>query len=312
MSYAAPDECPSFAQFLSEVQLSSARVRLAGPGEAARRFEVKIAENGLTGQLTLGGGQGGERAASGENCRAVAALLAFAVALAADPEAQPAEPTRGVAAFPALRPAPPATVEPTPTPAPVVPPPRAPVPVPHSAAPSPRLEWGVADVGFVTGASAPPPTWGGGAVAELQLSAVSWAPRFRLGANYAKKTLEQNPGQVALTMAFLSFEFCSGALHRGGFTFLPCLRVQGGTRNAEGIDLPNHRSEQRGFLELGAAGHVRFRFAGPAFIELGAALLFPTVRDWVKIQPNIVYEVPTVGVLGECALGVELGDQTAN
>ena len=312
LSYRAPEACPSFEQFFADVQRSTARVRLARDGETARRFEVSIEANGLAGQLVLGGGQGGERTVSGADCRAVADLLAFAVALAADPDAQPVEPTRGVAAFATPDSTPPPSVAspsaPEPPMAPLEPP-----PAPPSVVHGPRLQWAAAGVGFVTGVDSPAPTWGGGALAELSLNAVTAAPRFRLGANYAKKTLAEDGGHVALTTTYLSFELCSGALHRGALTFLPCLRAQGGARLAEGVDLPGQRSELRGFLDLGAAAHVRLRFAGPAFIELGAALLFPTVRDNVVIRPGTtVYEVPAVGALGECALGVEFGDQTAN
>lgn len=314
LSYRAPEACPSFEQFFADVQRSTARVRLAREGETARRFEVNIEANGLAGRLVLDGGQGGERTASAADCGAVADLLAFAVALAADPDAQPVEPSRGVAAFAAPSPAPPASVEPPPAPTPPVPPPAPPpAPAPSSAAHGARLKWAGAGVGFVTGVDSPAPTWGGGVLAELSLNGVTAAPRFRLGANYAKKTLAEEGGEVALTITYLSFELCSGALHRGSFTFLPCLRAQGGARLAEGVDLPGQRSELRGFLDLGVAAHVRVRFAGPVFIELGTALLFPTVRDHVVIRPDTpVYAVPAVGALGECALGVEFGDQTAN
>jgi len=312
LSYQAPATCPSFEQFLAEIQRSTPRLRMAHAGETARRFEVEIEASGLAGQLALDGGRGGERTVSGADCRAVAELLAFAVALAADPEAQPPE-SRDVAAFPALGAAPTASVVPTPAEAKAGggARPKEPGPAPPSAIHGRRLKWGVAGIGFVTGVNSPALTWGGGALAELQWSAVRWAPRFRLAGNYASKTLPEEPGQAVLTTAYLSFEFCSGALHRGAFTFLPCLRVQGGARIAEGVDVGGDRSESRGFLDLGAAGHVRFRFAGPAFIELGAALLFPTVHDRVVILPDkSVYEVPTLGALGECALGVEFGDQT--
>jgi hypothetical protein len=311
LSYRAPPACPTFEQFLAEIQRSTPRLRLASGSEAARRFEVEIEDSGRAGQLALGGEQGGVRAVSGPDCRAVAELLAFAVALAADPEAQPAEPTRGVATFPGLVPAPAATPEPTATKAKVVVRPPEPIRTPAAAPVGHRWRWAVAGVGFATGANLPALSWGGGALAELELQALKWAPHLRLSANYARNTLAEAPGQVVLTTTFLSFELCSGSLRRGSFTFLPCLRAQGGARHAQGVDLPEQRGKLRGFFDLGAAGHVRFRFAGPAFVELGAALLFPLVRDTVVILPErSVYEVPALGGLGECALGVEFGDQT--
>ena len=315
LSYLAPEGCPSFEQFVAEIQRSTPRLRLARVGETARHFEAKIAPDGLQGQLTLDGGLGGERAVSAADCRAVADLLAFAVALAADPEAQPAEPVRAVAAFPALRPATPARVAPSAIPAPGQPP--TPVPAASPSAPRRGWKWGVAGVGLVTGGSMPAPTFGGGALAELELSALSWAPHFRLGANYARTTIAEPLGEVALTTQFLTFELCSGAIRRGSFTLLPCLRAQGGARSAVGHDpLPGARGEERGFVDLGAAALGRFRFTGPAFVELGAALLFSTVRDQVVVRQGKevkeVYEVPTLGLLGQLSLGVELGDQRPN
>jgi hypothetical protein len=137
-----------------------------------------------------------------------------------------------------------------------------------------------------------------------------------LGANYARKTLEvASPhGYVDLTAVFLSLEACTGALRRGAFTVLPCLRAQGGSRDVQGLEpLPGRSQALRGFFDLGAAGHLRWRFVGPAFVELGAALMFPTVRDQVKILAGpSVYEVPALGLLGEIALGVEFGDQSSD
>lgn len=310
LSYRAPEFCPSFEQFLAKVQHSTARVRLARSGEPARRFEVVVEPGGTDGHLELESGKGGERAVHGADCQAVADLLAFAVALAADPEAQPAEPATPVAAFPPVRSSPAPAPESAPVLAPVTAAPRPELRSPNAGT---RWQWGVAGAGFATGASSPAVTWGGGIVAELGLNYLTTAPRFRLGANYASKTLEvtQPPGGVSLTNRFLSFEGCSGALRYRALTFLPCLRVHGGTRSAKGKDpLPGAREELRGFLDLGASGHLHWHFAGAGFVDLGTALMFATVRDHVKILPAAtVYDVPALGVLGEIAIGVEFGDQ---
>jgi hypothetical protein len=180
-----------------------------------------------------------------------------------------------------------------------------------------RNQWSVADLALATGASAPAVTWGGGVFGELELGAVTLAPRFRLGADYAYTTRDAAPGSVGLSNELIVLEACSGALQRETLTFLPCLRAQGGVRVASGHDIPGARSQRRADFDLGAAAHVRWRFAGPAFFELGGALLFPTVRDDVVIQEGAsaanlssVYRVPTLGALGEFALGVEFGDQS--
>jgi len=311
LAYRAPDACPSFEEFLAEVGRSTSRLRLARKDEAARHFEVVIEDSGTEGLLELEGGNGGERRVSGASCRAVAELLAFAVALAADPEAQPPG-SSAVATFPSLGSSPQASPAAVPAakPGPVVL--QAPVNGASPAAPA-RWQWSVAGAGFATGASSPAVTWGGGGYAEVGLNSVAWAPRFRLGGNYARRTLEVQslPGEVALTTVFVSFEACSGALRRDALSFLPCLRSQGGTRKGEGLEpLPGRTEALRGFFDLGFGGHLRWRFAGPAFLEWGAAVMFPIVRHEVKVLPNTsVYEVPALGVLGELALGVEFGDQ---
>jgi hypothetical protein len=327
LSYQAPEACPSFEQFLMEVQRWTPRLRLARKNEVARRFEARIAESGVEGQLVLEGGGGGERAVKGANCQAVAELLALAVALAADPDAKPDETTPSVGAFEPLPGAEPLASKPMVSPAaagasssgsPSPASPASPASLPTAAsspAPPSRsrgFKWSLAGTGFATGTSTPVVTWGGGGRAELGLSTLPWAPHVRLGANYAKKTVEVPPGRVVFTTEFISLEVCAGKLRQRAFLFLPCLRAQGGSRRAAGEDLLGKRSELRAFFDLGLAGHARFYFAGPAFVELGAALLFPTVRDKVVISPeHRVYSVPALGLLGEGTLGVEFGDQTS-
>jgi hypothetical protein len=311
LRYRAPESCPSFSQFLAEVQRSTARLRLAGGAEPARHFDVVVEADGRAGHLILEGGSKGERDVSGVDCTEVAGLLAFATALAADPDAQPPDAPTSVAAFPTPRPAP-VTPVPKLAPAPIVTTERGLAPPAAQRTPrvSGRNKWSVAALGFATGASTPAVTWGAGVFGELELSAVTLAPRVRLGARYSNKTLDVTPGNVSLTNELVTLEPCSGALHYSSLSFLLCLRAQGGVRIAAGHDLPDARSQRRPVLDLGAAAHLRWRFAGVAFFELGGALLFPTVHDTVVIQRGAtVYPVPGVGGLGEFALGVEFGDQ---
>ena len=317
LSYRAPEVCPSFSQFLAEVQRSTTRLRLGRVGESARHFEVVVEANGRAGHLTLDGGSKGERDVNGVDCAEVAGLLAFATALAADPDAQPPDPSSGVASFPTPGPAPtPLALKPPPVVA-VVEPPRPVCATERAPRARRRSKWSVADLAFASGAIGPPVTWGGGVFGELELSAVTLAPRFRIGAAYAYKSIAVTPGSVTLTNELITLETCSGVLQRSTLTFLPCLRAEGGVRIAAGHQVPDARSQQRPVLDLGVAVHVRWRFAGPAFLELGGAMLFPTVQDDVVIQQGAstsnvssVYEVPTLGALGEFALGVEFGDQS--
>jgi hypothetical protein len=333
LSYRAPQECPSFDEFLTEVQRSTPRLRLAKPGATARRFDVVIEPDGRVGHLAVDGGAKGVRDAHGADCAEVSRLLAFATALAADPDAQPPDALRdtrrgadgSVAAFPSSIPAsaaPPAASTPT---------------QPHGEAPArdvPEVtrtpsaafatKWSAAGFGFVKGASAPDLTWGGGAFAGLELSSLFLAPSLRVGAGYDASTVTveptgaTSPGSVKLSNYLMTLEVCSGALKSVTLVALPCLRAQGGARVAAGHDLPQPTGKTRPFLELGLAGHVRWRFAGRFFAELGGALLFPTIRDRIvldepKGQPTqVVDEKHKVGGLGELALGFEFGDQSSN
>ncbi len=112
MSYRAPDGCPSLSQFLGEVQRSTQRLKLATAAEAARHFDVVV--EAKQGRLTVDGGSNGVREVKGADCAEVSRLLAFAAALAADPDAQEPDETSSVAAFPA-----PPSMPPLPAPTPM-------------------------------------------------------------------------------------------------------------------------------------------------------------------------------------------------
>ena len=240
-------------------------------------------------------------------------LLAFATALAADPDARATETSSAVAAFPMMTEAndvPPGAPQTPPAatadakPATIFP---ASVP---SVRPAQRLVWSAAGFGFAKSASAPGLTLGAGAFGEVVLTQVTLRPTFRLGLGYSAKDVTQDQGRIELATEFLTLEACSASLRRRNLTFLPCVRGQGGRRVAAGHDLPHSRSEGRPFLELGIAGHLRWRLVSSLFLELAGAMLFPVIRDQVLILPSdTVYQVPRVGGLGELALGFEFGDQ---
>jgi hypothetical protein len=311
MSYRAPDGCPSLSQFLGEVQRSTQRLRLATAAEteAARHFDVVI--EAKRGRLTVDGGSNGVREVTGADCAEVSRLLAFAAALAADPDAQEPDETSGVAAFPDPPSMPPL---PAPTPMPSAALQRAPATTRAARPPTVlQTQWSIAAFGFAKSASAPGLTLGGGLFGALELSSVALAPSIRLGAGYDAKRVPSSPGSVTLSNDLLTLELCSNPLQRRSLELLPCVSAQGGARNATGHDLGVTRSRTRGFLDLGLAAHVRWRLADRLFAEAGAALLFPTVRDRVYVDTNsgvdTVYRIPDVGGLAEISLGVEFGDQ---
>ena len=312
LEYRAPAGCPSAPELMTEVRRSTAHLRWALPGEAGRRFTVTIDDSGRAGRLVVGAGvEGaaqGERAVTGADCAEVSRVLAFAVALAADPDAHAAE-ASSVAAFPEPE-APSASTQPATSTASASPQhaeaAREPAPGPTVRTPK---TFSVGAFLLTKSASAPGLTLGGGAFGELGLPALPLSPHGRLGLGYARKEVTSGPGNVSFSSYFATLDVCS-ALGPSRLTVLPCLRALGGLRDAAGHHLLGARGATRPFLELGVSAHLRWRFAGSVFAELGGALLFPTGQDTVLILPaSVVYRVPAVAGLGELSLGVEFGDQ---
>jgi hypothetical protein len=317
LSYRAPATCPAASEFLAEVRRSTEHLRIAKTGETARLFEVVIDDTGRSGRLVVEGGVQGQRAVTGADCAEVSRVLAFAVALAADPEAHPpsAQPAPEATSGAAFRAASAMTAFSADGEPKVVP--------PSAASPAPRhVPWraprrsatsvSLALSFLEMGANAPGIGLGLGGFSELTLNTLPLTPHLRLGLGIAHKNVDVDQGHVSFDSGFGSLELCSG-LRRGKLTFLPCLRAQAGARTTVGVGLPNPRSETRPFLELGLAGHLRRQFGSYFFAEVGGGILFPTARDRVLIVGGpLVYHVPAVAGLGEISLGWQCCDQNSD
>ena len=308
LRYRAPAGCPEMAEFVAEVRRSTARLEVAQPGAGARHFEVVIGDTGRAGLLSVEGGREGERLVQGADCAEVSRVLAFAVALAADPDAHETAGTSNVAAFPATANTATATAPAGPAVGAMPLPPA----TEYTLAPRSPLNWSIGSFYSLKGGSTPKWALAGGLFGELGSSALPLAPRLRLGAGYGRRVLTLETGYVTFSSYLVTLDVCS-ALGRGRLTFLPCLRALGGLRTTSGHDVPGGRAETRPFLELGPAVHARWRVLHSVFVELGGALLFPTIQDTILIEPApVVYRVPAVGGLAEVSVGLEFGDQTAH
>src|SRR5438445_5275867 len=88
--YQAPAGCPKVDDFLGEVRRAAPRLRVANGDEPVRVFTATLqTEGGARGRLSIekDGRVIGSRDVEGATCQDVSRVLAFAVALAIDPNA---------------------------------------------------------------------------------------------------------------------------------------------------------------------------------------------------------------------------------
>jgi hypothetical protein len=309
--YRAPDYCPSVDGFVEEVRRSVPRLRVTYRDEPVRVFTV-ILEPGPRGRLTVSkdGLVVGSREVDGSSCEEVASVLAFAVALAVDPNAVP--PPRPH----------PADAPPTP-PAPAAPEPAGVLP---RAISSPRGEeqraaattrtqvagvthvwWALSAHALVAGALAPSATWGGGLAADIGGRLGVLAPALRFGLDYATTApVVVDGARVTLTNGILWIEGCPHAWQLATLTFRPCMRMDTGVRYAAAENIPGGHGVLRPWLDLGGMAHLRAALGGPVFVDAGGGVVFAVTQDRVYLSPDItVYTVRLVGGRGELALGVE-------
>jgi hypothetical protein len=287
-------------------------MRVARSDEPARLFAVAIDDDGRHGRLTIEGeGRARVRDAQGANCAEVSRLLAFATALAVDPDAvapsdvpAPPPPESGLRAISEPRPLRTEGAGTAPAPR------DARTDAPSSAVP---LSWSLGAYALVEGASAPTPLFGGGAFGELGGKLGSIRPALRLGVGYAASSPAfADDASVTFSSILGLLEACPTTWGTRRASFRPCLRMEGGSRLTAGHDIPEAQSVRRPWFALGAAARVRWLVAGSVFAELSGGALFPTIRDRVYLAPGTtVHEVPWIGGVGEFALGVDFGDQVA-
>jgi hypothetical protein len=289
--YDAPPLCPSHAEFVADVRRALPELHIA-EGTGVRRFDVVIAADGRAGSLRIDRGAAGMREVEGSDCARVSRLLAFATALAIDPNAL-AE---------ASSPPP----EPLTSPAQVT---------REDAPPKPeisrKVRGSLAAFSLLESAAAPHATLGAGLSGLVSMASARPEPALRLGAGYASSSAARiDATSVTFQTLFGLLELCPATLRRGSLAVRPCLRSEGGLRITTAHDAPDARRAKRPWFSVGAAAHARLALGARWFVELGAGILFPLVRDRVLLTPDTtVHRVPAVGALGELSVGVEFGDQ---
>ena len=301
--YDAPPGCPSASELEARVRASAPRVRVMTSDAPVRVFAVSI-EDGASprGRLTItkDGAVIGTRDVTGARCDEVASILAFAVALAVDPNATPRDPSDAPAApIPTNAPAKPTAGATRATEKPAI----------TDAASASSATWGLSVHTLAALGLAPNPTFGGGLSGEIGTRAGTLVPSFRLGVEYAESAPVSNDGaRVTFADALAFLEACPTAWALGRLSLRPCARVEGGLRVTASEGIPGAHSVTRGWLDLGATLHVRARVAGPVFVDLGGGPLFPLLRDRVYFSPDspefTVHEVPPVGARGEIGVGL--------
>jgi hypothetical protein len=317
LDYSAPSSCPSVAEFEAQIRSFVPGASVVPRTASARVFEISIEESGTFGRLRLATEQGvGSRVAQGIDCAEVSRLLAFAVALVLDPQLQMAEPSSPVTSRiadaepldPGILPHPlPAWVAPT---------------APLSEGRSPGLaeqrarsaRQSLSAVGSMASAMSPNPSYGVGALYGRVAALGSLEPQIRVGASYLTSEPVSRDGATVKFVGVLgAVEACPMPFNAGGVALWPCMRVDGGARNTSGSGIPGAKSRVRPWLSLDAVLYARFRLASPLFVELGGGAMVPVLRDRVFLLPDItVHRVPSVGFLGQIAVGVEFGDRNRN
>lgn len=291
--YSAPAGCPSDGEFFSAVQRIVPDARRAASG-SGRRFIVTVDETGQRGQLgvTQDGQPRGVREAEGASCAEVADVLAFAVALALDPDAT----TGGVKPTPAPPPeARPVAAETRPTPSGA------------SDATEHPVGWAIEAHGSLASGVAPQAVFGVGGSVLLRLRLGNLEPLLRLGMEYGTtESASIGPARVDFSRIVGIVEPCVTEWRLGDVSFRPCARLLVGQRTGRARDIRDARGVDQAWVDIGPSAHVRWSFLRWAYVELGGALGFALTRDRAYFAPNVtVYEVPVLGGAGEISLGVQ-------
>lgn len=331
LSYRALPSCPSREEFLGKLR-ERARVREAKPEEPARHFEVTIegSRRGFSGHLVIYGAEGkSARQLEAPTCAELARALTLVARLAVDPSAIPEIETphdegstkadgavtdrnsfkdnegavdkdsavdRGSAKdtddpADALLREPPESAELDDE-----------LPEEESAPRSLEARAFQRELraflgGARLGAMAPSPLWAVRAGTELE-----WAgrpilsPALRLAFEYAPRIgfpAAGGRGHVRYLGATLTG--CPLALRAGPLGVRACATGNAGWIRSDSSGVPNPDGASRPWVDLGPEGRL-FAEAGSVRLELGAAWIFPLVRDRYYLADQLIYRVPKGGL----------------
>jgi hypothetical protein len=338
ISYEAPADCPTEAQFLEALRLDGMPLVDAPRTATDPQFRVRIAQGAVVrGQVVAsdGGGREVSRTIVGARCDDVVRALAVTISLLAeslatagnsslasstthDPDAAAAAPPPSVAS-PTLPPSSAPATAATRVAAPPAPAERSTIlePLP------PGWRVGVAAEGTVNGLGSA----GLGLAAYLEVIRDvpdGFAPALRLGVEFVRSTASvatNVPSQFAgaltassnetasLTRRVVRFDACPvRAVAARPWSPSPieawaCARLDAGVLDAIALNLPNARDMQRAWVAVGGLAHLRW-VVSRVFLDLEGGITFPVVREQFYVEPStLVYRVPVVTGAGGLALG---------
>lgn len=341
LTYRASHGCPNEAEFVARVRARTARVRPAGPREAARTFDVAVDAGPLArGRVTIiqDDQPVGTRSVQGDTCSEVVDAIALVVALAIDPRASPPRDSPGPALQPALSESSPSVSLPDPSPNPTaalpraVPPIRPPSTLPEIAPPrNQRTSEPIHDaVATDTTHARPAASHHAFAGADFAVAAgvapsallagvpfVGWRanrstwfdPSLRLAFFRAGTGAfdVQAGGTATFTITVGRLDACPVAFtHASRVRATVCARVEAGALDAAGGGIAAAQSSLRPWFAAGPLARAEWSLVPPFFLDLEAGALFRIVADRYGFYPDVtVYNVPVVGLGAGAGLGVD-------
>lgn len=284
VEYAAPDGCPTRAQFEGAV-----RERVAASSATVTLAVVKR-EGAYEGQLTVEspGVESSRRVLADRSCEQVVDALALIAALAVNESAD----------------------------APVAPPPAAPPPVPVAAPairvsppPSHAATTGFGGDGGAYRGVSPHTAFGGELFAERTLHVGGiLAPSIRLGIAATTAATTVDPGQARFVWAAGELGVCPIRIELGaGVAVAPCARFDLGALYARGTGVGQAERDTQLWLAPSALARIVWRIARHVGVELDVGAVVPLERNRYYFPPSTtVFEVPSITGAARLGIGFEL------
>jgi hypothetical protein len=322
ITYEAPPECPGAEAFAGAVRAQTKRASISTGGDGGPGISVRIDRDGrqLRGRLAIRGplGEPSVREVTAATCDGVVSALALMTALAIDADLE-ARPTNPSAAGSEEKPPAPEIPSPTPkrkkpTPEPTKP--ETPKPrLPDTAAPRPASSpshprWQLGSHAGAFGALAPSLAWG--AVSFLDRSTwgttgAAWS--LRLGLALAESPpVGLAEGTATFRWIVGRFSACPLAVAAGPLTARPCVGIDAGSLRGLGSALPRPLQETRGWIAGTVHGRLQLHLGEGVYLETEGGFTLPFIRDrFVFLKPaRDIHAVPPLSGFTTAGLGVVL------
>jgi hypothetical protein len=315
VDYEAAAGCPSYEAFIENVRTYTTRWTLAGAGEDARRFQLKLVprDGKVLGTLEISqkreGAGTATREIAGPDCETVARGMAVAVAVAIDPEALLSD--RSV-------------TEPAPSPAP--PPPVLPARVVHEPpAPERSSKKTSAQLAIDVRAevtSAVVVGWLPVVSAAIELDPLSAAsrepswplpswlrPSFALGVRQSlPKEVDRSSVRTDFLWTSAVVRLCPARLgiDAGRIEITPCIEGDVGVLRADASGSADARRTSNLWLDGGLSARATWRPSGPWFVGATAFVVLPVTRNRFELATReLVSRAPRIGATFGLSGGVE-------